>query len=457
MIHAPDSLPLMATRDQLLNLLVPILEPILEGVVIADRDGFVLTHNDAVVELVGHDSERGPFSLNNVGGLNLRTTLIQASLDQDDGNKSHHCEGSMQFDHQHQVNSESRWLRISTSLLSLPCENGDVRMIVFRDITAEKRLFATLGEKNSCGVISDDPDMLRLIERLNVVAGTDASLLLQGESGTGKTQLARLAHQRSKRSAKNFVEVNCGSIPATLIESELFGHVKGAFTGAVAARPGRFKAADGGTLFLDEISELPRDLQPKLLRVLQDGLYEPVGSDRTVKVDVRVLAASNRDLRDMVDQGEFRPDLYYRLAVVPLKVPPLRERPGDIPLLVDVMLERLALRGYPADTRISRETMRAVMNYPWPGNVRELANAVEHGVICAVDGVVEPESLPDALQDYCSARRRTETALPADNSDERMAIEKALRKANGNKTLAAQILGVDRSTLWRRMRRLNME
>ncbi|MCB1877172.1 MAG: sigma 54-interacting transcriptional regulator, partial [Chromatiales bacterium] len=235
-----------------------------------------------------------------------------------------------------------------------------------------------------------------------------------------------------------------------------FGHVKGAFTGAIKDRPGRFKAADGGTLFLDEISELPKELQPKLLRVLQDGEYEPVGADTTVKVDVRLVTASNQNLPEMVDGGSFRPDLFYRIAVVALLVPPLRERPGDIPVLLDALLKRLALRGYPAGVRFSQDAMRALMNYPWPGNVRELANAIEHGLICAVDGVVGALSLPDTLRAYCDARSRPLNGLETIDTGERERIDAALRQSNGNKTLAAQILGIDRSTLWRRMQKLGM-
>jgi transcriptional regulator with PAS, ATPase and Fis domain len=224
----------------------------------------------------------------------------------------------------------------------------------------------------------------------------------------------------------------------------------------VKARAGRFKAADGGTLFLDEISELPYELQAKLLRVLQSGEYEPVGSDKTGKVDVRLVSASNQDLSDLVDNHSFRADLYYRIAVVPLHVPALRERPGDIPELIDALLQRLSERGYQRDVHFSREAMRPIMNYPWPGNVRELANMVEHSLICAIDGVVQPESLPDALQEYCDARRQTNSAQ-APKIDERERIQNALQKADGNKTLAAQILDIDRSTLWRKMQRLGIE
>lgn len=446
----------MQNREQILKLLQPLLEPLQEGVMITDQGGVMLCHNQSIGALFGLDTDScHALSLSDVGGHNLRAILIKAGLDQEDAGGGHHCEMSLEFDHNFSINGDSRWLRINTKLLNLPCDDGRVRMIVFRDITAEKRLFAAMSSKDACGIATADPDMVRLIDRLNVVAGSDASVLFQGESGTGKTELARLVHRRSRRANHAFVEVNCGAIPASLIESELFGHVKGAFTGAVRDRAGRFKAAHGGTLFLDEISELPRELQPKLLRVLQDGEYEPVGSDKTMKVDVRVVAASNQDLRDMVDDGAFRPDLYYRIAVVALQVPALRDRPGDIRLLLEVLHKRLVVRGYPADIRFAPEAIRTIMNYPWPGNVRELSNAVEHAVICAQNGVVGNESLPDSLQEYCHARR----AQPEQDiavRDENAEIEAALRKANGNKTLAAQILGVDRSTLWRRMQRLGM-
>lgn len=448
----------MQSREQILKLLQPLLTPIEEGVLICDQGGVILACNPAAPGLFGIVEENPQFSLSDMGGHNLRAMMIRAGLEQsDEDHDVHHCEMSLQFDQSLDLDGDQRWLRIHTQLLELPCDDSRVRMIVLRDITAEKRLFAAMGDKDACGVATEDPDMLRLIDRLNVVSNTDASVLFQGESGTGKTELARIVHQRSQRAEKPFVEVNCGAIPASLIESELFGHVKGAFTGAVKDRPGRFKSADGGTLFLDEISELPHELQPKLLRVLQDGEYEPVGSDKTFKVDVRVVAASNQDLREMVDNGAFRPDLYYRVAVVALQVPSLRDRPGDIRLLLDVLHKRLVVRGYPADIRFAPDAVRTFMNYPWPGNVREMANAVEHAVICATaEGVVTNESLPDSMKEYCNARRTLPTIESTDLPDEHDQINTALRKANGNKTLAAQILGVDRSTLWRRMQRLGM-
>lgn len=446
----------MHNIEEILALLRPLLLPIQEGVIITDRNGAVLSVNAAVYRLFGIEDQSRPIRLTDVGGHNLRASLIRAGLALADDARDH-CSFDLGFDEALQVEGETRWLRIDACLVDLPAGQGQLRMIVLRDITAERRLAAFMSDKESCGIATQDPDMLRLLERLSVVANTRAPVLIQGESGTGKTELARLLHRRGERAARPFVEVNCGAIPASLIESELFGHVKGAFTGASKDRPGRFRAADGGTLFLDEIGELPRELQPKLLRVLQDGQYEPVGSDRTLRVDVRLISASNRDLREMVDDGAFRNDLYYRIAVVTLWVPPLRQRPGDVRLLLDVLRKRLALRGYPADVRLSPEALRSLMNYPWPGNVRELANAVEHSLICAVDGRILPESLPDAIRDFCMARNRRVAGDASADLDERAQIREALGQAGGNKTLAAQILGVDRSTLWRRMRRLMLD
>ena len=447
----------MIDHRQLLELLEPLLEPIQEGVIVTDRHGTVLIHNRAVYRLFGlPETSASPLLLSRLGHYNLRAALIRAGLRQAQGDRDH-CEASVRFDAEIRVGDGPRWLRIDSSLVTLPGEAPQLRMIVLRDITAEHRLSAVMEEPDGLDFVARDPDMTRLVERLNRVASSDAPVLLQGESGTGKTELARLLHRRSRRVDKPFVEVNCGSIPASLIETELFGHVKGAFTGAYKDRIGRFKAADGGTLFLDEIGELPRELQPKLLRVLQDGGYEAVGSDRTIKANVRVVSASNRDLRDLVDQGEFRSDLYYRIAVVKLQVPPLRERPSDIPLLLETILKRLELRGYPSGLEISREAFYSFMNYPWPGNVRELANAVEHSVICATEGHITPESLPDCMRDYCQARRRSEPDTDDPAISEHHRITQALRQAGGNRTLAAQILGVDRSTLWRRMQRLRIE
>jgi PAS domain S-box-containing protein len=438
------------------KMFAPLLENIDEGVIICTREGAILSMNPAVHAFFDLASQEGPASLSNLNGHNMRTSLNRAGLAAQ-SESDHHCEISVEFDEEIRVTGVSRWLRVHSCLLGRPNEPQTMRMIVMRDITAEKRLYALIADKDACGIATEDPDMLRLIDRLSTVASTDASILIQGESGTGKTELARLAHRRSRRHTKPFVEINCGAIPATLIETELFGHVKGAFTGAINDREGRFMAAHGGTLFLDEIGELPKELQPKLLRVLQDGEYEPVGSDKTVKVDVRLISASNQDLREAVDEGDFRSDLFYRIAVVPLHVPPLRDRPGDTALLTRVIHKRLVMRNYPGETSFSHDAMRALMNYSWPGNVRELANAVEHCIICAEGGVVTRNSLPDTIRSYCDARSDSPSLNGNETAEsQRKQIEFALNKAKGNKTLAAQMLGIDRTTLWRRIQKLGL-
>lgn len=444
----------MITYHDIITLLDPIFRPVREGIIVCDSSANVLTANPQVYQLFRLDPAGPAIRLSNMNGYNLRMILLQQGLDTQQGDE-YFCSRPIHFDREFTFADSSCWLHIETSLLDLPGNENKLRMILFQDITAEKRLNSVMAHKEDSSFMTEDPDMLRLIERLDKVAAADASVLLQGESGTGKTELARRIHQLSPRSSRPFIEVNCGAIPESLIETELFGHVKGAFTGAVRDREGRFKAADGGTLFLDEISELPRALQPKLLRVLQSGEFEPVGSDKTIKVDVRVISASNQDLAELVDNKSFRDDLYYRISVIPFRVPPLRERPGDIPLLIRVLTEKLVQRGYPADTQFSREAMLPIMNYPWPGNVRELANVVEHCLICSIDGQVQAESLPDTVTSYCQARRGKNQSLPVINELEQ--IEQALREANGNKTLAAQILNIDRSTLWRRMQRLGID
>jgi formate hydrogenlyase transcriptional activator len=213
------------------------------------------------------------------------------------------------------------------------------------------------------------------------VAATDSTVLILGETGTGKELIARAIHKRSPRSSRAFIRVNCAAIPTELIASELFGHEKGAFTGALERRIGRFEAADGGTLFLDEISDLPAETQVTLLRVLQEREFERIGSTKPVQVDVRVLAATNRDLAADVDEGDFRPDLYYRLNVFPVNVPPLRERIEDIPLLAEYLVERYAKKAGKKITTIDRWTLEMLQNYDWPGNVRELQNVIERAVI----------------------------------------------------------------------------
>ena len=257
-------------------------------------------------------------------------------------------------------------------------------------------------------ILGSSPELLKLLDRVESVAPTDANVLIIGETGSGKELIARAIHTRSSRRCSPLVKVNCGAIPSGLVESELFGHVRGAFTSASERRTGRFELANNGTLFLDEVGELPLDTQVKLLRVLQEREFEPVGSSRTIKVNVRIIAATNRDLEKAVQSGAFRSDLYYRLNVIPLRVPALRERRCDIPEMVMAFLQESAKRtGKPVQS-VSRETMRVLVDYPWPGNIRELQNVMERGVVLCKGSILklgadlQPMEGPDASVDQAS-------------------------------------------------------
>lgn len=300
----------------------------------------------------------------------------------------------------------------------------------------------------------------RMLRQLEMVAATNANVLIEGESGSGKELVARALHARSGRRTKALVKVNCGAIPHELFESEFFGHARGSFTGAVRDRVGRFELADGGTLFLDEVGEIPLALQAKLLRVLQEGEFERVGEERTRRVDVRVIAATNRDLKAEVDAGRFRLDLYYRLSVFPMTVPPLRERREDIPLLADHFIAQACERFNVDRPRVNRKEMARLESYNWPGNVRELQNVIERSVILARGGLLEwpPLASPRGVE---PPTPRVEGLITESSRREleRANIVEALRRANGRvagKGGAAEMLGIPPTTLASRLKALKI-
>jgi transcriptional regulator with PAS, ATPase and Fis domain len=301
-------------------------------------------------------------------------------------------------------------------------------------------------------------DVYRVIDR---VADTTCTILITGESGTGKELVARAVHKQSPRSSKAFVAVNCGAIPEALLESELFGHARGAFTGAHANKIGRIALAEGGTLFLDEIGEMPMSLQVKLLRVLQAREYSPVGDNRTLKADVRIVAATNVNLENAVQAGTFREDLYYRLNVIHLTVPALRERPEDVPLLVQHFLKKAKERvGRTNIEGISRAAAQILADYQWPGNVRELENTVERAVLLCQGSMLEPKDLPQRLCGL-GVEKRMSPRLPDTGLDLRNAVEsfenqlirQALERTKWNKKQAASLLGLNRTTLVEMLKR----
>jgi two-component system response regulator HydG len=305
-------------------------------------------------------------------------------------------------------------------------------------------------------IIGTSPRMKELFETLALAAPTEATVLLLGESGTGKELVANAIHQNSPRKDKPYVKVNCAALPETLLESELFGHEKGAFTGAIDKKKGRFERADGGTLFLDEIGEMSPPTQTKILRVLQEREFEAVGGTKTIEVDVRIIAATNKDLAEEVKRGKFREDLYYRLNVVPITIPPLRERTEDIPLLAEHFLRIYSEKNKRDITGFGPGMMEAFIGYNWPGNVRELENIVERTVIMSRDDTISLEDLPPVFAGPQPEGDRTPPPTSL-REVERETILKTLHQTGGNRTHAAQILGITRKTLQNKIKEYGLD
>ena len=302
------------------------------------------------------------------------------------------------------------------------------------------------------GMIGTSPVMRRTFDLLANVAASDAPALISGESGTGKELAAKAIHLHSSRSNRPYVKVNCAALNESVLESELFGHVKGAFTGAYQNRQGRFEAAQGGDIFLDEIGELPQSIQVKLLRVLEEKVIERVGDNRPIPVDVRIITATNRNLKELVDTGLFRSDLYYRINVLPVELPALRSRPEDIPLLAEYFFRHLQLKSNRPIAGISPEAMHALVRYSWPGNVRELKSAFAYAFVICSEGLIAPPHLPPDL----AHSPVVPSPAPPSHEQQKQELLQALTQSKGNKSLAAKILGVSRVTVWNRMHRYGL-
>ena len=334
-------------------------------------------------------------------------------------------------------------LRRAVRTAKVEAENAQLRQELERTYGLEK-------------ILGTSPAIQEVLDRVRQVADSRANVLVEGESGTGKEMVARAIHGLSSRRQGPFVAVHCAALSPQLLESELFGHEKGAFTGAVERRIGRFEQADGGTLFLDEIGEIDSATQVKLLRVLGERTIERVGSNKTIEVDVRLVAATHRNLEALVKEGKFREDLFFRIRVVQILMPPLRERPEDIPILAEHFRQEYAKENGKGDLRFSSAALQSLRSYRWPGNVRELRTAVEHGVVLARGGEIEPKDLPASVRD--GAKQGEGTGIQGSTLQlaklERQAMEAALRKTGQNVTEAAKLLGISRRTLHRKLAEL---
>lgn len=363
---------------------------------------------------------------------------------------------------------DTRVVRLHTGLL----RNKQGAIIggieTFKDVTDLKELEKKLGDRHQfVNIIGRSAPMQHIYQLIEDIRESSVTVLIQGETGTGKEVVAEAIHYHSSRARGPFIKVNCSALPEQLLETELFGHVRGAFTDAVTDKPGRFELADGGTIFLDEIGDMPQSLQPKLLRVLEKKEFERVGGIKTLKVDLRIIAATNRNLLDDVKRGEFRTDLFYRLNVVPIHLPALRDHREDIPLLVEHFLIQMQRSHGREDLSVSPETLRILMEHPWSGNVRELQNVLEFATVTCKDKVILPENLPLILRQPQSPQP---FAVPNPNpvpvvtesvgvtgGDERSVLLAALNETQWNYGLCAQKLGIHRTTLWRKVRMLGID
>ncbi len=430
-----------------------ILDAITEGVFTVDREWRITSFNRAAAAITGVARAeaigqpcRAVFRASVCDGrCALRETL--------ESGEAVHCRRIEIIG----ADGERRPVSVSTSLL----RDGDGAVVggveTFRDLRHEEALRKAARREVQVGdLVAMSAPMRRVLDVLPAIAASDATVLVSGESGTGKELVARALHRLSPRRRRPFIAVNCGALPDTLLESELFGHVAGAFTDARKDRPGRFALAEGGTLFLDEIGEISPAMQVRLLRVLQERTYEPLGGSQTISADVRIVAASNRELAQEVRAGRFREDLFYRIAVVPVHLPPLRERGADIPLLAEHLLARLAARTDQPVPELGAEALARLAAWSWPGNVRELANALERAWVLG-RGAILPEHLP------ANAAAPVAVTLPgagglaaAGRAAEAAALMEALRRQGWNRLATARALGIHKTTLFRKLRLLGL-
>ncbi len=426
-----------------------VLENLDRGLFIVDHRRAIVAFNRRAQEITGfgRDEALGRYCWEIFQGDRCKTgCFLQATLE----------DGISRLDQGVRIRTkEGRWLKLLISTAAIRNQRGAIvaGMETFRSLGTEQaqpEVSPPLARRVE--IIGHSPAMQRLLKMLPDVAASDATVILEGESGTGKDLLALAIHQKSPRAKGPFVAFSCSALVETLIESELFGHVKGAFTGAISNKVGRFEVAKGGTLFLDEIGDLKPELQAKLLRVLETRVFERVGSIRPIPLEARVIAATSRNLKEEVRRGRFRMDLLYRLRTVPITLPPLRERPEDIPLLVNHCLVRLNQQYAKQVRGVDPKVMTLLQHYHWPGNIRELERVLEHAFVFVKGAVITQDLLPEL------EAPRPRTAIPPATPDqrrlkeERQSLRKALEKAQGRREVAAQLLGISRTSLWRKMK-----
>jgi PAS domain S-box-containing protein len=430
-----------------------ILDSIADGVFTIDKNWRITTYNKAAEEITGIPRGKAIGQVcKDILRANVCETDCALRYTMDTGNPVINKPV-------HIIDSEGRRKAITISTALLKDDKGRVigGVETFRDMTVVEELRKQVQEKYTCeDIISRNHIIQGLFNILSQVADSDCTVLIEGQTGTGKELFAHAIHNLSRRKAKSFVAVNCSALPDTLLESELFGYKAGAFTDAIKDKPGRFALAEGGSLFLDEIGDVSAAVQVKLLRVLQEKTYEPVGAVSSEKADVRIIAASNKDLVELVDQGKFRDDLYYRVNVVKLTLPALKERSEDIPLLIEHFINRFNRIYNKNICCLSDEAMAAMLSYDYPGNIRELENSIEHCFVLCQGDVIEARHLPPSMKKSITIKDSDISTFRTLRQTEALMIERALRRNKGNRTAAARELGINASTLFRKLKSLNI-
>ncbi len=443
-----------------------VVDTIQDGIMIVDKGGTIISVNRAMIEMTGY--ERDEIVGKPCTVLNCNT--CEVALER---KGEHWCvlfkTGAMKGRRCTFTRKDRRPVHVLKNASLLRDRDGqilgavetmtDISELVEKDIQIEAFRRDLLRAEAFHGIIGSSPAMQRVFDLIANTGGTDAPVIIFGESGTGKELVARAIHEVAAGRERPFIKVNCAALNESLLESELFGHVKGAFTGAYRSREGRFEAARGGDIFLDEIGDLPLATQVKLLRVLEEKVIERVGDNRSIPVDVRVISATNRDLADLVRRGEFREDLYYRINVIPVQVPPLRERVEDIPVLADFFFRRIQLKSGKKIEGISRTAMDRLMTCSWPGNVRELKSAFEYAFVACRASEIQPHHFPPTIAAAEKERtpqqekRTRELSGESKEETEKRRLVAALEQSGGNRSEAARILGVSRVTVWNRMKK----
>ena len=431
-----------------------ILESISEGIITIDLDKKITFFNKAAEKLTG-------FSINEALGqycfdivrANTCTEKCPVEKVAKTGEDANDFSAFI-------INKQGEQVPVSIRTCPLITENGTLLGVIeiFRDLSELERLRRQVSRTYSPeDIVGRHPRMRQIFAFLPDIAESDSPVLIEGPTGSGKELFARAIHNLSSRRNGPFIAINCGALPDTLLESELFGYTKGAFTGATRDKPGRFLLADKGTLFLDEICNTSLAFQADLLRVLEEGEFTPLGHTKSLKTDFRVVAATNRDLKQMAKEGTFREDLYYRLNVVKISLPPLRERKEDIPLLVEHFIHKFNLLKGRTVRGLSPEVMALFLAYPFPGNIREMENIIEYSYILCKGPTIEMEHLPSDLKEWAASHPTVQTPMGSLAKEEVARIQQALSKHKGNKVATAKELGISRTTLWRRIKKYGLD